>query len=60
MHHDPKINLNLPHRVRFTRDAFDSDNTTLADVFEIDLNGAYSLVGTTSLVHATGLLGIVF
>ncbi len=36
MPNDPLIQLSLPHRVRFTRDAFDTGNTALADVFEID------------------------
>lgn len=36
MHHDPNIQLSLPHRVRFTRDAFAPTNTTLADVFRTD------------------------
>ncbi len=36
MHHDPTINLSLPHRVRFTRNAFDPANTTLAEVFHTD------------------------
>ncbi|MEM6505657.1 MAG: 3-dehydroquinate synthase [Planctomycetota bacterium] len=36
MHHDPSITLSLPHRVRFTRDAFAVGNSTLADVFEVD------------------------
>lgn len=36
MPNDPSINLSLPHRVRFTRDAFDLTNLALADVFEGD------------------------
>ncbi|MFN3165674.1 MAG: 3-dehydroquinate synthase [Phycisphaeraceae bacterium] len=36
MFNDPSINLSLPHRVRFTRNAFAAGNTTLADVFEGD------------------------
>jgi len=33
LHHDPTIQLSLPHRVRFTRGAFAPTNTSLADVF---------------------------
>ncbi|MFK7790070.1 MAG: 3-dehydroquinate synthase, partial [Phycisphaeraceae bacterium] len=33
---DPTIQLSLPHRIRFTRSAFDVSNSTLADVFDID------------------------
>ena len=34
MTNDPDITLSLPHRVRFTRDAFEPGNATLADVFQ--------------------------
>jgi len=33
LHHDPTIQLSLPHRVRFTRGAFAPTNASLADVF---------------------------
>lgn len=44
MHHDPSIQLSLPHRVRFTRDAFDIDNKALADVFETDGRSAQKVL----------------
>jgi 3-dehydroquinate synthase len=44
LHHDPSIQLSLPHRVRFTRDAFDAANTSLADVFEIDGQSAQKVL----------------
>ncbi|MEM7625533.1 MAG: 3-dehydroquinate synthase [Planctomycetota bacterium] len=33
MHFDARVQIDLPHRVRFTRDAFAPDNSTLRDVF---------------------------
>ncbi|MEM1354684.1 MAG: 3-dehydroquinate synthase [Planctomycetota bacterium] len=36
MSNDPNIALNLPHRVRFLRDAFALDNTTLAGLMPSD------------------------
>ena len=44
MPNDPQINLSLPHRVRFTRDAFEVGNTTLADVFEVDGQSAQKVL----------------
>ena len=44
MTNDPRINLSLPHRVRFTRDTFAVENTTLADVFEIDGRSAQKVL----------------
>jgi 3-dehydroquinate synthase len=41
---DPTIALSLPHRVRFTRDAFAADNTALSDVFEIDNRSAQKVL----------------
>lgn len=44
MPHDPNIQLSLPHRVRFTRDAFAAPNTTLTDVFDIDSKSAQKVL----------------
>lgn len=44
MPNDPTILLSLPHRVRFTRDAFAVGNSVLADVFEIDGRSAQKVL----------------
>lgn len=44
MPQDPNILLSQPHRIRFTRDAFDTSNTTLADAFEIDGQSAQKVL----------------
>lgn len=44
LHQDPRINLSLPHRVRFTRDALTPGNPTLAHVFETNENASQKVL----------------
>lgn len=55
MQADTRVQLDLPHRVRFTRDAFSLDNATLRDVLESDSRepqGKLLVVGDQGIVTA--------
>ena len=50
--HDARVQLDLPHRVRFTRDAFAPGNTTLADVVTDPDPGRALIVVDRGLLNA--------
>ena len=49
---DARVQLDLPHRVRFTRDAFAPGNTTLADVVTDPDPGRALIVVDRGLLNA--------